>query len=297
MSGAAQGQPGRWGSDRESIDILRQSFRLFDKNGDGDISAVELKGVLCNLGEKPTEEMVGAMIDLADIDGNGAVGFDEFVLLMTGRPLPVARSPGTGDHTAFAQLDVVRQLFNAADTDGSGFLDMGEVCDVAAQLVEREMLPDLGKRLKKKNQMDMMEELNPDLHVDPSTGKPACDFTQFRQWMEAMNQHWTELLVLPEALIYSIREDALRRKLLPGAESPQSMWQRLAILLRLLADRHTVWGNPRDLYGQASMAAQATAYKGGAGHSDKRLAMNTWLRTKKGSDGDGADGAGGRRVQ
>ena len=118
MSGAAQGQPGRWGSDRESIDILRKSFRLFDKNGDGDISAVELKSVLCNLGEKPTEEMVGAMIDLADIDGNGTLDMHEFRRCIGSSDLGL--SPGE-----------VNGLMDEADADGDGLVSYEEFVSVA----------------------------------------------------------------------------------------------------------------------------------------------------------------------
>lgn len=61
---------------------LREAFRVFDKNGDGFISPTELQHVMTNLGEKLTEEEVDDMIREADVDGDGLVNYDEFVLII-----------------------------------------------------------------------------------------------------------------------------------------------------------------------------------------------------------------------
>lgn len=49
---------------------------MFDKDGNGSISAAELKYVMANLGEKLTDEEVDEMIKEADIDGDGQVNFE-----------------------------------------------------------------------------------------------------------------------------------------------------------------------------------------------------------------------------
>ena len=46
---------------------LREAFRVFDKDGDGFISAAELRHVMTNLGEKLTDEEVDEMIEWADV--------------------------------------------------------------------------------------------------------------------------------------------------------------------------------------------------------------------------------------
>ncbi|KAJ1488276.1 hypothetical protein T484DRAFT_1887715 [Baffinella frigidus] len=46
---------------------------VFDKDGNGFISAAELRHVMTNLGEKLTDEEVDEMIREADIDGDGQV--------------------------------------------------------------------------------------------------------------------------------------------------------------------------------------------------------------------------------
>lgn len=61
---------------------LREAFKVFDKDGNGYISAAELRHVMTNLGEKLTEEEVNAMIKEADADGDGQVDYNEFVKMM-----------------------------------------------------------------------------------------------------------------------------------------------------------------------------------------------------------------------
>nr|XP_002739903.1 PREDICTED: calmodulin-like [Saccoglossus kowalevskii] len=64
---------------------IRESFRVFDKNGDGYICKAELRHVMTNLGEKLTDEEVDEMIREADIDGDGKVNYEEFVKMMTSK--------------------------------------------------------------------------------------------------------------------------------------------------------------------------------------------------------------------
>lgn len=54
---------------------LKEAFRVFDRNGDGFISAPELRLVMTNLGEKLTDEEVEDMIREADLDGDGLVNY------------------------------------------------------------------------------------------------------------------------------------------------------------------------------------------------------------------------------
>lgn len=61
---------------------LRKTFRLFDKNGDGQISVQELRESLSSLGEEITEEEAKEMIQEADVDGDGYINFEEFARVM-----------------------------------------------------------------------------------------------------------------------------------------------------------------------------------------------------------------------
>ena len=66
-----------------SEEEIREAFRVFDKDGNGFISAAELRHVMINLGEKYTDEEVNDMIREADTDGDGQVNYEEFVTMMT----------------------------------------------------------------------------------------------------------------------------------------------------------------------------------------------------------------------
>merc|ERR1712172_161644 len=69
--------------DTDSEEEIREAFRVFDKDGNGFISAAELRHVMTNLGGKLTDEEVDEMIREADIDGDGQVNYEEFVTMMT----------------------------------------------------------------------------------------------------------------------------------------------------------------------------------------------------------------------
>lgn len=57
---------------------MREAFRVFDKDGDGYITASELQQVMLALGESLNEEDVADMIREADQDNDGKVNFSEF---------------------------------------------------------------------------------------------------------------------------------------------------------------------------------------------------------------------------
>ena len=65
----------------DSDEELREAFRVFDKDGNGFISAAELRHVMTNLGEKLTDEEVDELIREADIDGDGQINYEGKVVL------------------------------------------------------------------------------------------------------------------------------------------------------------------------------------------------------------------------
>jgi calmodulin len=68
--------------DTDSQEEIQEAFKVFDKDGNGYISAAELRHVMTSLGEKLTEEEVDEMIREADVDGDGQINYDEFVKMM-----------------------------------------------------------------------------------------------------------------------------------------------------------------------------------------------------------------------
>ena len=71
--------------DANSKEEIREAFRVFDRDGNGFISAAELRHVMTNLSEKLTDKEVNKIIREADIDGDGQVNYEEFVTMMTSK--------------------------------------------------------------------------------------------------------------------------------------------------------------------------------------------------------------------
>ncbi|MQL94670.1 hypothetical protein Taro_027342 [Colocasia esculenta] len=62
---------------------LRRLFRLFDRDGDGHITAAELAHSMARLGHALTAEELTGMIREADADGDGRISFQEFSRAIT----------------------------------------------------------------------------------------------------------------------------------------------------------------------------------------------------------------------
>lgn len=61
---------------------VRAQFKNLDKDGNGMISAQEIREVLTALGDRLTDEDVDEMIRDVDTDGDGQVNFEEFLAHM-----------------------------------------------------------------------------------------------------------------------------------------------------------------------------------------------------------------------
>ncbi|KAK9985166.1 hypothetical protein SO802_034691 [Lithocarpus litseifolius] len=61
-------------------DQLRQLFRIFDRDGNGFITAAELAHSMAKMGHALTAEELTGMIKEADLDGDGTINFEEFSL-------------------------------------------------------------------------------------------------------------------------------------------------------------------------------------------------------------------------
>ena len=70
----------------ELEESLLETFKVYDRDGNGYISASELLVVMRKLGEEITLEEANAMIVEVDQDGDGQVNFKDFVRIMTEKP-------------------------------------------------------------------------------------------------------------------------------------------------------------------------------------------------------------------
>ena len=67
---------------KEQLELFRDTFVIFDKDGDGTIDSKELSTVLKSMGYNPTIEEIKEMVEDVDSDGSGSIEFLEFLLLM-----------------------------------------------------------------------------------------------------------------------------------------------------------------------------------------------------------------------
>ncbi len=72
----------------EQEDTLQDSFKLFDRNNDGQITADDLYETLSKLGENISKEDIEEMIRTIDIDGDMAINYDEFIKMMMKTQVP-----------------------------------------------------------------------------------------------------------------------------------------------------------------------------------------------------------------
>lgn len=63
----------------ETEEDLIEAFRIFDRDGNGQITREELRHVMTTLGEKLTEEEADEMIRQADINQDGKINIEEFI--------------------------------------------------------------------------------------------------------------------------------------------------------------------------------------------------------------------------
>ncbi|KAJ1679646.1 hypothetical protein EV182_001624 [Spiromyces aspiralis] len=166
----------------QQIKEYREAFDLFDKDKDGIITAKELGVVMKSLKHNPTESELQDMINEVDCNGNGAIEFGEFLILLA------SMSQNKKDGGSIEEL---REAFAVFDTNGDGFISTSELMDVMTSLGEKltkeeidDMLMDvmtsLGEKLTKEEIDDMVEEAD-------TNGDGLIDFNEFVTMMQKQN--------------------------------------------------------------------------------------------------------------
>lgn len=136
---------------------FRDAFAMFDTDGGGTIETHELKQVMTELGDEPTDEEIQEMILMVDENGDGAIDFDEFITLMR------LRMGESGDDNE----KKLRDVFNIFDADGSGGIDRDEM---------RQLMKKLAQSLTEEEISAMMEEVDKD-------GDGEISFEEFKALM------------------------------------------------------------------------------------------------------------------
>jgi len=140
---------------QEQIQELKEAFSLFDTDHDGKISARELEVVLRSLGQTPSKNEVQDMINEMDIDHNGTIEFNEFLIMM---------SRNMQETQTTEELEEAFKLF---DQDGNGLISPQELKNALKLLGED--LPD--------------DEIHSMIKEADLNGDGQIDFKEFQQMM------------------------------------------------------------------------------------------------------------------
>jgi calmodulin len=142
----------------EQVEEYKRAFARFDTDGSGKISSSELRVALKEVGvEHMSAARLEALISEVDIDGEGEVDFDEFLLLM--RKL----AKDSEEEYSAAQMQQFREAFAKFDKDGSGNIDKEE----------------LRRALKEFGQNPSEDELEAMMKAADKEGGDGVDFAEF----------------------------------------------------------------------------------------------------------------------
>eukprot|EP00659_Diplonema_papillatum_P005494 gene5494-8359_t len=81
----------------DEIELFRDVFKEFDRDGDETIDTSELGSVMTELGQTCTPEMIKDMISVVDADQTGSIDFEEFLELMAMKTINEMQEEMQGD--------------------------------------------------------------------------------------------------------------------------------------------------------------------------------------------------------
>jgi calmodulin len=136
----------------DEIEMCREAFERFDKDGSGSIDMWELQATLQAMGQTPSEEEIYQMISSVDDDGNGTIDFGEFLMVIENQKKKFSEESddtemvaafvavgGNNDKSGVVKVDLlikvikdfgltidIEQLIEETDKDHSGTVDYDE---------------------------------------------------------------------------------------------------------------------------------------------------------------------------
>lgn len=149
----------------ETILAWNESFKMFDKDNNGSISASEVKSVLHALGQNPTAAEVSDVVNELDVNQDGCIQFEEFIASMVRRNSSVANC---AESKSKDENDNLRAAFEVFDTDKNGRIDLKEL---------RNLLKTLGEDVTDDQVTEMMTVADLD-------NNGTIDFEEFKVFMQ-----------------------------------------------------------------------------------------------------------------
>jgi len=134
---------------------IREAFQVLDEDGDGKLTAVEMKTLLQSQFMVFTDKQVNDAISQLDEDGSGSIEFDEFekYVIANGLSKPTAEEFGSE----------MRDAFEMFDTDNDGFIDADEF---------KTFMQTFGEQMSDEEVSEMMREAD-------TNGDGKIDYQEF----------------------------------------------------------------------------------------------------------------------
>ena len=120
---------------------LQDIFDQFDKDKDGKISGKELANAMVSMGQNPTDDEINEMMREVDLNQDGKIDFDEFMILMT------KSSPETQ-----AEEEVIN-AFRVFDKEGNGLIASSEL---------KHIMMTIGDKMSEEEAEEMVNEADID---------------------------------------------------------------------------------------------------------------------------------------
>ena len=120
---------------------LQDIFDQFDKDKDGKISGKELANAMFSMGQNPTDDEINEMMREVDLNQDGKIDFDEFMILMT------KSSPETQ-----AEEEVIN-AFRVFDKEGNGLIASSEL---------KHIMMTIGDKMSEEEAEEMVNEADID---------------------------------------------------------------------------------------------------------------------------------------
>lgn len=139
----------------EQISEFREAFNLYDKDGDGTITILELGSIMRSLGQTPSDAELQDLINKIDNDKNGIIDFSEFVMMMSKKASHVN-----------SESELI-EAFKVFDKDGNGFITSQEL---------RHVMTNLGEKITQEEADGMIKEADLD-------GDGRIDYEEFVKMM------------------------------------------------------------------------------------------------------------------
>lgn len=109
----------------EQVCEFREAFNLYDKDGDGTITVLEIGCIMRSLGQTPTDAELQDLIDEIDTDKSGTIDFTEFIKMMSKKATHIN-----------SESELI-EAFKVFDKDGNEFITSQELRHVMTNLGEK----------------------------------------------------------------------------------------------------------------------------------------------------------------